>query len=81
MSHGHPVAIGTSGPRGLVQRHTVAGLSLHKAWALGGWAGADPGLQGALTGLSAAAGGAGGQEVTASIQGDVWSTGTCLWEI
>ena len=23
----------------------------------------------------------GGQEVTASIQGDVWSTGTCLWEI
>ena len=23
----------------------------------------------------------GGQEVTVSIQGDVWSTGTCLWEI
>ena len=62
MSRGHPAAIGTSEPRGLVQRHTVAGLSLHKAWALGGRAWADPWLQlqGALTGLSAAAGGAGG---------------------
>ena len=60
MSRGHPVAIVTSGPRVLVQGHTVAGLSLHKAWALGGRAVADPGLQGALTGLSAAAGGAGG---------------------
>ena len=39
-----------------MQRHTVAGLSLRKAWALGGRAGADPGLQGELTGVGGCCG-------------------------
>ena len=50
MSRGHPVAIVTSGPC----------AATYCGWPLSAQAGADPGLQGALTGLSAAAGGAGG---------------------